>query len=87
MVNLYIHSMEFLNCSISGPITSSANNDVSMHLRGHIEEDTHVFLHFKISIFEIGLYPIKFNCVSYFLTSSTLTRIAGTSKKIPPNEK
>ena len=48
-----------------------------------LRKDTKVFLKFKISIFEICLHPINFNFTPYFLTSSTLTRNAGTSGKIP----
>ena len=42
---------------------------------------------FKISIFEICLHLINYNSTPYFLTSSTRSRNAGTSKETPPDEK
>ena len=47
-----------------------------------MRNDTQVFLKNESSIFEIFLHPINFNFTSYFVTSSTLTWNAGTSKDL-----
>ena len=56
-------------------------------LKDKLKNDTQMILKLKVSIFEICLPPINFSSTPYFLTSSTLSRNAGTSKETPPNEK
>ena len=51
-----------------------------------LRNDTQVFLNSKSSIFEICLHPINFNFTPDFLTSSMLSRNAGTSRDIPTDE-
>ena len=52
-----------------------------------LTNDTQVLLNIKDSFFEISLYLINPSFTPYFLTSSTLSWHAGTSKEIPPGEK
>ena len=57
------------------------------NLKDTLGNDTQAFLKFDISIFEICSHLINSNFTSYFLTSSTLSWNAGTSKEIPPDER
>ena len=56
------------------------------NFRDTLMDDTQVFLEYKISFFEICLHLINSNFTPYFLTPSTLSSNAGTSKEVPPDE-
>ena len=68
------------NFLVSSLNNFSANNDVSMHFRGQIEEPYSSVLYFQIHPYFIFLQPNSFNFTSYFIPSSTLTLNARTSK-------
>ena len=51
-----------------------------------MRKHTQVFLKFRDSVFEICLHLIHSNFTPYFLTSSTPSSDARTSKEIPPDE-
>ena len=52
-----------------------------------LRNGSQVFLKFRDSVFEICLHLINLNFTSYYLASSPLSSDAGTSKKIPLDEK
>ena len=60
----------------------SASNDVSMHFKDKLRNDTQVFLKFRNSILEICLHLINSNFTSYFLPSSMQSSGAATSNEI-----